>query len=351
MPPKRVILIMGSLLAVASLLVAGCAPEQQSGSDSSTPAPSGDVFEWTWMGSEPYTSAQAPVWAEMCGAITERSGGQIAIECFHFGEHAYDGPDMIGIVNDGLTQMAQLQGVDTSGVASMLSAMELPFVFPNIDSALKVKTAYLDEIANPFLKSNYNQFILAEWLLGGGSVHGLKELNSFEACEGQKIRVFNKETGDMVEIMGGTPVSVDFTEIYSALDKGVIDAAMTVTYGAYDMKWYEVIDHTTLWDYFFGTDLVVMSQDAFNELPENLQGIVLDTAVEYEAKLQKDMNARVFYAIAMAMYNYNASVVAMDPQFREDVSAGLQARVYDPWMERAGPEGPAFFELVKSVLG
>ena len=348
---RKAITLMLSVAVAVSMVLVGCAPEAAPSPEKEEGEATGEAYEWTWMGSEPYTSAQAPVWEEMCGAITERSGGQIAIECFHFGEHAYDGPDMIGIVNDGLTQMAQLQGVDTSGVASLLGAMELPFVFPNIDSALRVKTAYLEEIANPFLENNYNQFILAEWLLGGGSVHGHKELNSFEACKGQKIRVFNKETGDMVEIMGGTPVSVDFTEIYSALDKGVIDAAMTVTYGAYDMKWYEVIDHTTLWDYFFGTDLVVMSQDAFNELPENLQGIVLDTAVEYEARLQKDMNARVFYAIAMAMYNYNASVVAMDPQFREDVSSGLQSLVYDPWMDRAGPAGPAFFELVKTVLG
>jgi len=347
---RKLLMVLVSVMVIAGLVLAGCAPEAGPPAEEEEET-TGEAYEWTWMGSEPYTSAQAPVWEEMCGAITERSGGQIAIECFHFGEHPYDGPDMIGIVNDGLTQMAQLQGVDTSGVATLLGAMELPFVFPNIDSALRVKTAYLEEIANPFLENNYNQFILAEWLLGGGSVHGHKELNSFEACNGQKIRVFNKETGDMVEIMGGTPVSVDFTEIYSALDKGVIDAAMTVTYGAYDMKWYEVIDHTTLWDYFFGTDLVVMGQDAFNELPQNLQGIVLDTAAEYEARLQTDMNARVFYAIAMAMYNYNASVVAMDPQFRKDVSSELQSVVYDPWMERAGPEGPAFFELVKAVLG
>ena len=347
---RKVLMVLVSVMVIAGLVLAGCAPEAAPPAEEEEEA-TGEAYEWTWMGSEPYTSAQAPVWEEMCGAITERSGGQIAIECFHFGEHPYDGPDMIGIVNDGLTQMAQLQGVDTSGVATVLGAMELPFVFPNIDSALEVKAAYLEEIANPFLENNYNQFILAEWLLGGGSVHGHKELNSFEACKGQKIRVFNKETGDMVEIMGGTPVSVDFTEIYSALDKGVIDAAMTVTYGAYDMKWYEVIDHTTLWDYFFGTDLVVMGQDPFNELPADLQGIVLDTAAEYEARLQTDMNARVFYAIAMAMYNYNASVVAMDPQFRKDVSSQLQSVVYDPWMERAGPEGPAFFELVKAVLG
>ena len=151
--------------------------------------------------------------------------------------------------------------------------------------------------------------------------------------------------------MGGTPVSVDYTEIYSALDKGVIDAAMCVTYGAYDSKWYEVINHSTLWDYFFGSDLTVVSSDAFNELPANVQSLVLDTATEYEAKLQKDMSARIYYAIAMAMYNYNANIVAMDPEFREAVASQLQPIVYDPWIERAGPEGAAYFDLVDRVLG
>ena len=360
MDSKKLPLTILSFVLLAGLLVAGCAPTAQPAAESSgeeeegttLPAATGDAIEWTWMGSEPETgSAQAPIWEEMCQAMTERSNGHLNIDCFHFGEHPYDGPDMINVVNDGLAQMAQMQGVDTSGIAPILGAMELPFVFPNVDSALRVKTAFLDEIANPFLQENYNQFVLAEWLLGGGSVHGSKELNSFEACKGQKIRVFNKETGDMVEIMGGTPVSVDYTEIYSALDKGVIDAAMCVTYGAYDSKWYEVIGHSTLWDYFFGSDLTVVGYDAFNELPSNVQGLVLDTAAEYEAKLQRDMSARIYYAIAMAMYNYNAHIVAMDPEFRESVASQLQPIVYDPWIERAGPEGAAYFDLVDRVLG
>jgi TRAP-type transport system periplasmic protein len=303
------------------------------------------------MGKQPYTSAQAPVWQAMTEAITERSNGQIVIDCFHFGEHPYKPADLLNIVQDGLTQMSNLQGVDMSGVAPIMGGMELPFMFPNIDSALKVKEAYLAELANPYLEKNHGVFVLAEWLLGGGSVHGKRELNSYDACKGQKIRTFNTETANMVTIMGGSPVTVEYTEIYSALERGVVDAAMTVTYGAYDSKWYEIIDTTTLWDYFFGTDLTIINQAAFNELPANLQTVVLDTAKEYEATLQRDMNARVYWAIAMAMYNYNAKVVAMDPEFRKSVAAQLDSSVYQPWRDRAGAEGPAYFSLVERVLG
>lgn len=344
---------------LAGLLIAGCTPttppitptpsEPTTRPTSPAPAPSGEVYNWTWMGKQPYTSAQAPLWQNMTEAINERSGGQIVIDCFHFGEHPYNYADLAPIVEEGQIEMSNFQGIDMSGFAPILGAMDLPFLFPNMGSALKVKQAYLDEIANPYLEENHNFFVLAEWLLGGGSVHGKRELNSYDACKGQKIRSFNTETATMVTLMGGSPVSVAYMETYSALQQGVIDAAMCVNYGAYDSKWYELVDHTTLWDYFFATDLTIMNWDAFNELPMDLQSIVLDTAAEYEAKLQTQMEQRVYWAIAMAIYDYNVKVHAMDPVFRQSIVEDLDPLVYAPWRERAGAEGQAFFDLVKSV--
>ena len=64
------------------------------------------------------------------------------------------------------------------------------------------------------------------------------------ALEGRKIRA-SGTYHDLVTELGGSVVTLPASEIYSSLERGVVDGAAWPVFGAMDYKWYEVADYMT----------------------------------------------------------------------------------------------------------
>ncbi len=68
-------------------------------------------------------------------------------------------------------------------------------------------------------------------------VSGLADLR------GKKIRVFNKTMTDFIQAVGGTTVTLPFGEVVPALQRGVVDCAVTGTLSGNTAGWPEVTTH------------------------------------------------------------------------------------------------------------
>jgi hypothetical protein len=74
---------------------------------------------------------------------------------------------------------------------------------------------------------------------------GDKSITKFglDKLKGKKIRTYSKTLGDFIEGVGGTAVTIAFSEVVPALQKGVADCGLTGTLPAYNAKWYQVVTH------------------------------------------------------------------------------------------------------------
>ena len=83
--------------------------------------------------------------------------------------------------------------------------------------------------------------------------------------------------GKVLERAGGSPVLLAGGEIYTGLERGIIDAAEWIgPYHDYKMGFHQIAKYyyTPGW-HELGTELEIMiNQDAFNQLPSDLQAIV-----------------------------------------------------------------------------
>jgi TRAP-type transport system periplasmic protein len=61
--------------------------------------------------------------------------------------------------------------------------------------------------------------------------------------KGLKVRVAGPAQSDFVNALGAQPVGIAFGEVYGALERGVVDCAVTGTGTANSSKWYEVTTH------------------------------------------------------------------------------------------------------------
>ena len=81
------------------------------------------------------------------------------------------------------------------------------------------------------------------WVSGGDQFffckQGITELADFE---GRKVRSHGSALSDWIEGFGANAQFVAFAEVYTALERGILDCGVTVAFAAHAQRWYEVTD-------------------------------------------------------------------------------------------------------------
>lgn len=107
-----------------------------------------------------------------------------------------------------------------------------------------------------------------------------------QGLQGMKIRA-TVSYHPMIKALGGTPVVMGAGEVYSALEKGVIDAAAWGLTGVADFKWNEVAGYLTRPVYGQASLYVLMNLRAWNALTPGQQKLLTDEAIKLESATVK----------------------------------------------------------------
>jgi TRAP-type C4-dicarboxylate transport system substrate-binding protein len=288
----------------------------------------------------------------MCKAITERSEGRLVVEHQDLGVHPYAGAEVLSVVRDGLVESGTTQGVYVTGEEPLMGAIDMPFLIPNLVTAERITERWREEILADYLPSAWNQRMISCFHITGEAVFANKLLDSFDALEGQKIRVWSKETSDLVSTVGATPVTVAYKEVYSALEKGVVDGALSGLVSGISQKWFEITKFATIWNFAFPPDFAVVNLDAFNELPPDLQKLVLDTGEEYQGELKDEMAFLTGSTAISGIEEYNVTLGGLSPEFLSEIQARMKGEIWEPWAERcSGDLGQKFLQMAEEELG
>ena len=95
--------------------------------------------------------------------------------------------------------------------------------------------------------------------------------------------------------VGANPQMMPFSEVYSGLQQGVIDAAENPVSNIYTKKFHEVQKYLSISDHGYLGYLVVMSKKFWKSLPEDLQRNVtqaMNEATEKEREYALELNMK-----------------------------------------------------------
>lgn len=140
--------------------------------------------------------------------------------------------------------------------------------------------------------------------------HGVKVLGFFEAgmrhvtttdkaingpadLKGLKIRTPKaKYHLNTLKYMGANPVPMAFSELYTAMQTGVVDGQENPVSNIYNAKFYEVNKYIALTGHLHLTHMVMYSEKLWNKLPADIQAIVKEAVIEAQevqrAAVRKD---------------------------------------------------------------
>lgn len=90
------------------------------------------------------------------------------------------------------------------------------------------------------------------------------------------------------EALNATTASMPSTEVYAALEKGVVDASAWTSIGIMDLKWDKFLNYR-LEPAFYNTDIgVIFNRDSWEALSPESQKLIQEVVVEWEAKSYAD---------------------------------------------------------------
>jgi TRAP-type C4-dicarboxylate transport system substrate-binding protein len=99
--------------------------------------------------------------------------------------------------------------------------------------------------------------------------------------QGRKIRATQTYSG-VLSLLKASPVLLPPGEIYTALDKGVVDGAAWPVMGALGFRWYEVAKYLLRPTFGRGVAPIFINLNAWNKLTDNQRQIFLDEARKIE---------------------------------------------------------------------
>jgi C4-dicarboxylate-binding protein DctP len=148
---------------------------------------------------------------------------------------------------------------------------DLPFMFKNINA--------VDEFQNSETGQAMKQSMTKRGLLGLAFWHnGMKQmsanvpLNVPSDANGLKFRVQNSDVlKAQMAAMGASPQPMAFSEVYGALQTGVVDGQENTWSNIYGKKFFEVQDGVTETDHGIIDYLVVTSTDFWDGLPADVR--------------------------------------------------------------------------------
>ena len=212
--------------------------------------------------------------------VKRRTNGQVQFEVTSFSEQGVSGADSLRLIGDGTLSAGQIYPpfirgdhpiVDISGLwglhanqATNLAVIDV--VWPAMYELTKanggVQVAYM-------MSGDYYLFSRIE-------VHD-------DPRDWQGFEVFSHDDAlsDLLSGMGAQPQHLAFSDVYTALERGAFDGAVSCASCGHEQRWHEVADYIVGPLYNISHSWLTVNQELWDTMPRDLQNIILEEGARH----------------------------------------------------------------------
>ena len=220
--------------------------------------------------------------------VKERTEGKVLIQIKYGGEMGTQ-EDVIQQLQFGGIDFARVSVSSLSDELPRMNVLQLPFLYETEEQMWDVLES---DIGTSFMKDLEKIGLVGlSWYEAGarGFYASDAPIESIEDLQGKVIRVQDSSLmKDWVKMLGGIPVVVPYTDVYSAFETKKIDVAENNCASYASEKHYEVAKYYTVDEHTRVPELQIMSERTWDKLPFEYRNIISQCAkesAEYEKVL------------------------------------------------------------------
>lgn len=170
---------------------------------------------------------------------------------------------------------------------------------------------------------------------GPGGFHTVdKPIRTPDDLAGMRIRGPSAITGNIIDAAGGTPVGLPVTDLYTSLQRGVLDGISLPWDAMGSFKLTEITNTHTNIPFYSSPIVVTMNKDKYESLPDDLKKVIDNNSGEAMAKIagkvfDEDDARHMAEAKAKGDSIIDIPNPLENPEWKKPVEAGTQKYLTD----------------------
>lgn len=271
---KRKFCLPFALMAALALVLAGCGGGQNTepagqGAGTDEPAAAGETvnIRLAHTGSESHQyHLGATIFKEQLESL---SNNTMKVEIYPNATLGSEKDAIEGVMNGTVDMTVLAADSSLANVVPEMNVFGIPFLFEDKEHVYAVLDG---EIGQSLLQKIDEKGMkgLGYWEIGFRNMTTAnKPIEKPEDLAGLKMRVQPAPVWEeFMKALGANPTAVNFNELYSALEQGVVDGQENPVATILSMKFYEVQKQLALTQHTYSPAAVLMSQKLYNALTE-----------------------------------------------------------------------------------
>ena len=304
-------------------------------------------FNWklyTFFGNNDLPAKPARGFAE---DVTKASGGRLKIQVFTAGELPYKFNEVLRAVATNQVQIGELGMGMNVGELPGLNPFDLPFICTSIPQWRKA-VVEIAPVVEETIQQKFGLTSLAHWAMPPQQIWLNRPLAKLDDLKGRKIRNWNRQQVDMLALFGASAATVTSAEVTTALDRRVVDGAITATVPALDWKFHDVAKYGYMLNFQIPHQILVMNTEEFKKLPKDLQDLLVAKGKEWEPKYLQIIIDEGVGGAEKKLTEKGQVFIQPTPEDMARAKAATRP-MWDSWAKDNGPTGQKVYELVNKA--
>ena len=299
-------------------------------------------FQYKYANNLPVTHPMNIRAREMADAIKRDTDGKVEISVFPSNQLGSD-TDVLSQLRSGGVEFFTLSGLILSTLVPAASINGIGFAFPDYDAVWKAMDGPLGAyVRGQIAKAN---LVAMDKIWDNGfrqTTTSTKPIAGPEDMRGLKIRVpVSPLWTSMFKALDSAPASINFSEVYTALQTKVVDAQENPLAIISTAKLNEVQKYCSLTNHMWDGFWFLANRRAWERIPENLRAIVAKHVNEAGMKERTD--------VAALNANLQKELAAGGMAFNQPAAEAFRAKLraagfYAEWKGKYGDEAWALLE-------
>jgi tripartite ATP-independent transporter DctP family solute receptor len=211
--------------------------------------------------------------------VAEKSGGTIKVEVYPSSQLGNQ-RDLVEGLTLGTLDLTMTSTAVLGNFHPQVAVFDLPFIFRDREHAFKALDTVGMEISKDLEEKGMK--VLAFYENGVRNMtNNIRPIRVPEDMKGLKIRVMEQPIYiAMMKALGANPTPMAFGELFTALQKGVVDGQENPAAHIYTKRFFEVQKYISLTEHTYSAEPLVVSMITWNKLTPEQQTIIQEAAEE-----------------------------------------------------------------------
>jgi TRAP-type C4-dicarboxylate transport system substrate-binding protein len=215
--------------------------------------------------------------------VRKRTAEQVDFEVSSYPELGLAGPDMMDLVEQGTIEFAQIQPAYVGGTWPLIDIIYIWGLWKDFKSEHEANTRLLPALDQGIYDNTGGGKLIYHIWYGGNDQYFFSTRGpTKEDFQGLKTRSHGTTMSDTIIALGGDAQMMAFAEVYTALERGILDAGVTGAHAGHGQRWYEIADNLIGPFISMPMGFETMNKDTWERIPADLQAIIIEEGAKME---------------------------------------------------------------------